>query len=90
MYLAIAALAGAGGTVALRTEAFLLIALVFLGFNAAWLLLFEQPQEAAAAAANLDPPPVPAALAARSPVALTALSEFSQRSAHALPVLRCR
>ena len=46
---------------ALRTEAFLLIALVFLGFNAAWLLLFEQPQEATAAAPNPAAPPGPAA-----------------------------
>ena len=61
LYLAVAALAGAGGTVALRTEAFLLIALVFLGFNAAWLLLFEQPQEATAAAPNPAAPPGPAA-----------------------------
>jgi hypothetical protein len=44
LYLLVAVLAFAGGTAALRVVAFLLIALVFLGFNTAWLLLFEESQ----------------------------------------------
>ncbi len=47
LYLLVAVLAFAGGTAVLRAEAFLLIALVFVGFNTAWLLLFDQPQSAA-------------------------------------------
>jgi hypothetical protein len=39
LYLAIAALAAAGGQAELRSEAVLQTALVFLGFNAGWLLL---------------------------------------------------
>ena len=46
LYLLVAVLAFAGGTAGLRAEAFLLIALVFVGFNTAWLLMFDQPQSA--------------------------------------------
>jgi hypothetical protein len=41
LYVLIGALAFAGGLAALRTEAILLTLLLFLGFNAAWLLLFD-------------------------------------------------
>ena len=41
MYVLIGVLAFAGGLAALRTEAILLTLLVFLGFNVAWLLLFD-------------------------------------------------
>ena len=41
MYVLIGVLAFAGGVAALRTEAILLTLLVFLGFNVAWLLLFD-------------------------------------------------
>jgi hypothetical protein len=40
-YLAVGALAFVGGPTVLRVEAILLTGLVFLGFNAAWLLLFD-------------------------------------------------
>ena len=40
-YLAVGALAFLGGPAVLRVEAILLTGLVFLGFNAAWLLLFD-------------------------------------------------
>jgi peptidoglycan/LPS O-acetylase OafA/YrhL len=41
LYVLVGWLAIEGGTVALRTAAVLLTVLVFLGFNVAWLLLFE-------------------------------------------------
>jgi hypothetical protein len=41
LYLLIGGLAVAGGLAALRAEAVLLTLLVFLGFNVAWLLLFD-------------------------------------------------
>jgi hypothetical protein len=41
IYALIAVLAFAGGLAALRTEAILLTLLLFLGFNTAWLLLFD-------------------------------------------------
>ncbi len=41
IYVLIGVLAFAGGLAALRTEAILLTLLLFLGFNAAWLLLFD-------------------------------------------------
>jgi hypothetical protein len=41
IYVLIAALALTGGLAALRTEAVLLTLLLFLGFNVAWLLLFD-------------------------------------------------
>jgi hypothetical protein len=41
LYLAIAGLALIGGVAVARTEAALLTVLVFLGFNVAWLLLFD-------------------------------------------------
>jgi peptidoglycan/LPS O-acetylase OafA/YrhL len=47
LYLAIAALALVGGTDEERTEAMLLTALIFVGFNVAWLFLFA-PLEAKA------------------------------------------
>jgi hypothetical protein len=50
VYLLVAVLALIGGTTVLRVEAFLLIGLVFLGFNTAWLLLFETSPDAKAAA----------------------------------------
>ena len=40
-YLAVGALAFIGGPAVLRVEAILLTGLVFVGFNAAWLLLFD-------------------------------------------------
>jgi hypothetical protein len=51
LYLAIAALAMVGGPDMQRTEAVLLTALIFLGFNVAWLFLFT-PLRAAEAAAG--------------------------------------
>lgn len=42
VYVLIGALAFAGGDAMLRIEAFLLIGLVFLGFNGAWLLLLDE------------------------------------------------
>jgi hypothetical protein len=41
LYILIGALAIAGGLAVLRIEAILLTVLVFLGFNVAWLLLFD-------------------------------------------------
>ena len=41
IYLLIGVLAFKGGLAVLRTEAILLTLLIFLGFNAAWLLLFD-------------------------------------------------
>jgi len=41
LYVAIGALALVGGLHALRIDAVLLITLVFLGFNVAWLLMFD-------------------------------------------------
>lgn len=41
LYVLIGALAVAGGSAVLRIEAILLIVVVFLGFNVAWLLLFD-------------------------------------------------
>jgi len=41
LYVLVGVLAFAGGLTALRTEAILLTLLVFLGFNVAWLLLFD-------------------------------------------------
>ena len=41
IYVLIGVLAFTGGLAALRTEAILLTLLLFLGFNAAWLLLFD-------------------------------------------------
>ena len=53
LYLVIGVLAVIGGIAVLRTEASLQIILVFLGFNAAWLLLFDDKSAAP------DPAPVP-------------------------------
>lgn len=52
LYLLVAVLAFAGGTTALRADAVLLIALLFLGFNTTWLLLFGDSQNAQPAADN--------------------------------------
>ncbi len=49
LYLLIGALAVVGGLDVLRTEAVLLTLLVFLGFNVAWLLLFDSRQSSPAA-----------------------------------------
>ena len=43
LFALIGALAFAGGPAILRVEAILLTAVVFLGFNVAWLLLFDDP-----------------------------------------------
>jgi hypothetical protein len=43
LYVLIGALAFAGGAAVLRVEAVLLTVVLFLGFNVAWLLLFEDP-----------------------------------------------
>jgi hypothetical protein len=45
LYVLIGALALIGGKVIARTEAFLLLALVFTGFNGAWLLLFDNARQ---------------------------------------------
>jgi hypothetical protein len=55
LYLAIAVLALFGGIKLERTEAVLLTALVFLGFNVAWLFLFEPLRAAAAQPAPRSP-----------------------------------
>ncbi|HEX6528155.1 MAG TPA: hypothetical protein VF070_50245 [Streptosporangiaceae bacterium] len=55
LYLVIGALAVIGGTDVARAEASLLTLLVFLGFNAAWLLLFEGLAPAAVGAAAAPP-----------------------------------
>jgi hypothetical protein len=52
IYVLIGALAFVGGPTVLRTEAVLLTVLVFLGFNVAWLLLFDDRQPARARAAD--------------------------------------
>ena len=44
-----------GGLAALRTEAILLTLLLFLGFNVAWLLLFDDRYPCAWAAAGHRP-----------------------------------
>ena len=49
LYLLIGALAVVGGLDVLRTEAVLLTLLVFLGFNMAWLLLFDSRYSTTAA-----------------------------------------
>jgi hypothetical protein len=54
LYLLVAVLAFVGGTAVLRAEAFLLIVLVFLGFNAGWLLLFDQLPSAQSAVDSQD------------------------------------
>ena len=50
LYVLIGVLALIGGKVIARTEAFLLLALVFTGFNGAWLLLFDDARQPVAAA----------------------------------------
>jgi hypothetical protein len=52
IYVLIGALAFVGGPNVLRTEAVLLTVLVFLGFNVAWLLLFDDRPPARARAAD--------------------------------------
>ena len=49
-YLVVGVLAFIGGPAALRAEAILLTGLVFLGFNAAWLLLFDSGTDSRRAA----------------------------------------
>jgi hypothetical protein len=65
LYTVIGALAFAGGTGALRAEAVLLTALLFLGFNAAWLLLFDPATPPAAAGHDRGPLSRPAGSAHR-------------------------
>jgi hypothetical protein len=56
-YLVVGALAFIGGPAVLRAEAILLTGLVFLGFNAAWLLLFDSgPDSRRTAAAQSTAP----------------------------------
>ncbi len=50
MYVLIGVLALIGGKVIARTEAFLLLALVFTGFNGGWLLLFDDARQPVPAA----------------------------------------
>jgi hypothetical protein len=50
LYVLIGALAFAGGTTALRVEAVLLTVVLFLGFNVAWLLLFDDTAQSRARA----------------------------------------
>jgi lysylphosphatidylglycerol synthetase-like protein (DUF2156 family) len=59
LYLAIAVLAVIGGADMQRTVAVLLTALVFLGFNVAWLFLFE-PLAVAETVAHQEQPEAPA------------------------------
>jgi hypothetical protein len=59
LYLAIAALAVIGGAVMQRTVAVLLTALIFLGFNVAWLFLFA-PLAPVEAKAPQEQPEAPA------------------------------
>ena len=62
LYLLIGVLALVGGHAALRTEAVLQTLLVFLGFNVAWLLLFDdRPVPAGVSPAGLPPAGVPPA-----------------------------
>jgi hypothetical protein len=60
LYLAIAVLAAIGGADMQRTVAVLLTALVFLGFNVAWLFLFA-PRASTEAMARQEQPKAPAA-----------------------------
>jgi hypothetical protein len=60
LYLAIAVLAVIGGADMQRTVAVLLTALVFLGFNVAWLFLFA-PLASTEAMARQEQPKAPAA-----------------------------
>jgi peptidoglycan/LPS O-acetylase OafA/YrhL len=48
LYVLIGALAFAGGAAVLRIEAVLLTVVLFLGFNVAWLLLFDDPGQSRA------------------------------------------
>jgi hypothetical protein len=52
LYVVVGALAIVGGLTVNRIEAFLLIALVFVGFNGAWLMLFDDTAGRAPAAAR--------------------------------------
>ena len=65
-YLGVGALAFIGGPAALRVEAILLTGLVFLGFNAAWLLLFDSGPDSRRAAPAQSPTPAAAESAANS------------------------
>jgi hypothetical protein len=58
LYLAIAVLAMIGGAIPERTEAVLLTALIFIGFNIAWLFLFVPlaPAQATAPQGSQEPP----------------------------------
>jgi hypothetical protein len=74
-YLVVGVLAFIGGPAVLRAEAILLTGLVFLGFNAAWLLLFDSgPDSRRTAAAQSTAPAAiePAADSADIPATPTA------------------
>ncbi len=59
LYVLIGVLAFAGGRALLRVEALLLIALLFVGFNAAWLLLFDDASRAHSRAPTREPQAAP-------------------------------
>jgi hypothetical protein len=65
-YLVVGALAFVGGPAALRAEAILLTGLVFLGFNAAWLLLFDSGSDSRPTASAQSTAPAAAESAANS------------------------
>jgi hypothetical protein len=60
-YLVVGVLAFIGGPAVLRAEAILLTGLVFLGFNAAWLLLFDSGRDSRRAAPAQPAAPAPTA-----------------------------
>jgi hypothetical protein len=65
-YLVVGVLAFVGGPAALRVEAILLTGLVFLGFNAAWLLLFDSGPDSRPTAPAQSTAPATAESAASS------------------------
>jgi hypothetical protein len=65
-YLVVGVLAFLGGPAALRVEAILLTGLVFLGFNAAWLLLFDSGPDSRPTAPAQSTAPAAAESAANS------------------------
>jgi hypothetical protein len=71
-YLVVGALAFIGGPAVLRAEAILLTVLVFLGFNAAWLLLFDSgPDSGRAAPAQSTAPAATDSAAGSADIAAT-------------------
>jgi hypothetical protein len=65
-YLVVGVLAFIGGAAGLRAEAILLTGLVFLGFNAAWLLLFDSGPDSRRTAAAQSTAPAATESAANS------------------------